>query len=374
MNFLHRTWAEISESALVNNLSEVKKNASGAFIFAVVKADAYGHSAALTAPILDKAGVDGFAVSNIEEARALRELNIKKPVLVLGYTPVDCVRALAENDISQCVYSSDYARLLSENAAAENLKIKVHIKLDTGMGRIGFDLRDDGLSGVNEAVAAAKLPGFITEGVFTHFAVADSREDSATAATAAQYARFERGANAIKQAVGDIPYIHSDNSAAVCQKEYCQTAVRPGIILYGLSPDRDFEAGLELKPVMTVKSVVSLVKTIKAGATLSYGMTYTAKSDMRVATVAAGYADGYPRLLSGKGEVLIGGKKARILGRVCMDQMIVDVTGIKDVKMGDEVVLFGDTLSADRIAELADTINYEIVCGIAPRVPRVLVK
>ncbi|MBO7519636.1 MAG: alanine racemase [Clostridia bacterium] len=372
MEFLHRTWAEISKSALINNLKEIKKVAGGADICAVVKADAYGHSARLLAPVLEQNGADSFAVSNIEEALFLRKNGIDKPILILGYTPPTLAKDLADNNISQCVYSLEYGKALSENAKSAGVNVKIHIKLDTGMARIGFDLRDNSLCGTDGAIKAASLDNLIFKGVFTHFAAADSADKEDVAFTESQYDRFIKGIEKIKAAGLTPEIIHCDNSAALSGGKYQHSMVRPGIILYGLKPDRDFDINLNLIPVMTVKSVVSLVKTVKAGTPVSYGMTFKADRDMKIATVAAGYADGYPRKLSGKGEVLLHGKKAKIIGRICMDQFIIDVSDIKDVKMGDEVVLFGRDLPVDDIAALCDTINYEIVCGISPRVPRIL--
>lgn len=370
MEFLHRTWAEISKSAIIHNFKEIKSRAGKAQIIAVVKADAYGHSDKIVAPILENSGADGFAVSNIEEALSLRTQGIKKPILILGYTPVNCVKTLAENNISQCVYSLEYAKLLSEYASVSQVNLNIHLKLDTGMSRIGFDLRKD-TEGIKEAIKAAKLGCFNVEGVFTHFAAADSDNNKNISFTEGQYNRFSAGVEALRREGVNPQIVHCDNSAALCRGKYTLDAVRPGIILYGLTPDRAFDTNLNLKPVMSVKSVVSLVKTIKKGDTVSYGMTYKAEKDMKIATVAAGYADGYPRKLSNKGEVLIHGKRAKIIGRICMDQFMADVSNIDKVAIGDEVTLFGAGLSVDEIAEKCDTINYEIVCGIAPRVPRV---
>ena len=374
MEFLHRTWAEISKSALIHNLEQIKNRAAGAEIMAVVKADAYGHGAGLAAPVLEACGAERFAVSNIDEAVALRTIGIKKPILILGYTPVEYAGDLCKYDIAQCVYSRGYASLLSQAAKDAGVKVKVHIKFDTGMSRLGFDLRDDALSGADDAVFSAKLPGFYVEGAFTHFAAADSDKREFEAFTAGQYSRFMAGVEKLRAAGITPEYLHCDNSAALCGGKHTLDIVRPGIILYGLKPDKDFNTGLDLKPVMTLKSVVSFVKTVKRGTCISYGMTYTANKDMKIATIAAGYADGYPRVASNKAEVLIRGKRAKIVGRVCMDQLIVDVSGIEGAQMGDEVTLFGNEISVDEIADICGTINYEIVCGIAPRVPRVLVK
>ncbi|MBO4692954.1 MAG: alanine racemase [Clostridia bacterium] len=373
MNFLRRTWAEISESAILCNLNEIKKHAGNAKIMAVVKADAYGHSAEIVAPILQKQGVDGFAVSNIEEALSLRICGIKKPILILGYTPENYVETLAQNDISQCVYSLKYARILSDYALAADVNLNIHLKLDTGMSRLGFDCRKD-TRGIKDAIKAANLPCFNIEGIFTHFAAADSDKATDVEFTKSQYEHLLAGVKELKTAGINPQFIHCDNSAAVCRDKYTCDFVRPGIALYGLTPDRMFDPKLKLSPVMTVKSVVSFVKRIKTGERISYGLTYTAQKNMRIATVAAGYADGYPRALSNKGEVIVRGKRAKIVGRICMDQFMIDVTDIDGVSMGDEVTLFGNGLSVDGIAEACGTINYEIVCGIAPRVPRVIIK
>lgn len=375
MKFFHRTWAEIDIDALIHNLKTIKNTACGSKVMAVVKANAYGHSAELVAPALEEAGVDFFAVSNISEAIQLRELGLTTPILILGYTPVEAVVLLKEHNISQCVYDLEYAKQLSAKAVENDVKIKIHIKLDTGMSRLGFDCRNEELKGIDEAVSSAKLPNFIIEGVFTHFAVSDRTPDSEDGFTDLQYTRFKAGVEHLKKQ-GLTPEIcHCCNSAATLQDADMQgDLVRPGIILYGLSPNPDLKLSADLIPVMTLKSVVSMVKTIRAGDTVNYGRTFKAEKDMKIATVTAGYADGYPRLLSNKAYVLIKGRKAPVVGRVCMDQMAVDVSGIDDVNIGDEVILFGKELSVDCLAEISNTINYEIVCGISPRVPRIKVK
>ena len=375
MEFFHRTWAEIDIDALIHNLKTIKSKACGSKIMAVVKANAYGHSADLVAPALEEAGVDFFAVSNISEAIQLREMGLITPILILGYTPVEAVKLLKVNNISQCVYDAEYAKQLSAKAVENNVKIKIHIKLDTGMSRLGFDCRSEELKGIDEAVFSAKLPNFIMEGVFTHFAESDRTPYSEDGFTALQYTLFKAGVEYLKKQ-GLTPEIcHCCNSAATLQDTEKQgDLVRPGIILYGLSPNPDLELSADLIPVMTLKSVVSMVKTIRAGDTVNYGRTFTAKRETKIATVTAGYADGYPRLLSNKAYVVIKGKKAPVVGRICMDQMAVDVSEIEDVNIGDEVILFGKELSVDNLAKLTNTINYEIVCGISPRVPRIKVK
>lgn len=372
MEFLHRTWAEIDTSALIHNFNIIKSEADGAYIMAVVKADCYGHSAKLIAPLLDKAGADAFAVSNIDEAMKLREYGIKKPVLILGYTPANAAELLYKNDITQCVFSPEYARALSESAVKGAFKLKIHIKIDTGMGRIGFDCRDSELSGIEDAIAAARLPGFILDGIFTHFCVSDRTEEEEDGFTDLQFSRFAAAVTRFKEAGLNPRVCHCCNSAAFClDKNKHLDMCRPGIILYGLTPAYGLKLKEDFIPVMTVKSVVSMVKTVKKGTCVSYGKTFTAQKDMKIATVTAGYADGYPRALSNKGRVIIHGKSANIIGRICMDQMSIDVTDIEDVKQGDEVILFGKELPVEEIAEKCGTINYEITCGISQRVPRI---
>lgn len=371
MSFLHRTWAEIDMNALLHNFSEIKKMCENTCVMAIVKADAYGHSAEFVAPALEKAGADYFAVSNIDEAVSLRKYGVSKDILILGYTPFSLTKELSDNNITQTVYSFDYAKSLSENAIKNGVTLKVHIKLDTGMSRIGFDAKRNDCYG--EILDILKLGGLEFEGIFTHFAVADEETDNSKAFTALQYERFCAVVEHLNTLGYKFKYTHCCNSAGIAyQKDKHLNLARAGILLYGLKPNASIDVPLDIIPVMTVKSVVSLVKNIKKGDSVGYGLTFTAESDMRIATVSAGYADGYPRKLSNKGYVLINGQKANIIGRISMDQMTVDVTEIDNVKMGDEVILFGKDLSVDVLATLTDTINYELICGISPRVKRVI--
>ena len=372
MDFLHRTWAEIDLSALVHNFKEIRRSAGNAKLMAVVKANAYGHSVQLVAPVLEQCGADAFAVSNIEEALELREIGIAKPILILGYTPTSCVCELAKFDISQCVYSSEYASALSTAAVANRVKVKIHIKLDTGMGRIGFDCRSPELAGLDDAIRSARLDGFIPEGLFTHFAESDLPLSEDRGFTEYQFSRYSEALRRFEEA-GLFPAVyHCCNSAALSlDPEKRPRLCRPGIVLYGLTPAYGLKLKENLIPVMTVKSVISMVKTIRKGESVSYGRTFIADRDMKVATVSIGYADGYPRLLSNQASVLIHGERANVIGRICMDQMSVDVSRIGNVKEGDEVILFGKDLPVEELAELCGTINYEIVCGISARVPRI---
>lgn len=373
MDFLHRTWAEIDINALVHNFKVIKQASAPSKVMAVVKANAYGHSVAEIALVLESEGADYFAVSNIDEALQLRNIGITKPVLILGYTPASYAKQLAENDIAQCVYSLEYAKDLSVNAVKSDVAITVHLKLDTGMSRLGFNCRTDELQEIDFAIAAAKLNNFKVEGVFTHFAVADRTSSEEDGFTDCQFERFNSAINKLKNAGINPEICHCCNSAGLLlDKEKQLDLCRPGIILYGLTPSSSLNLPHDLIPVMTLKSVVSMVKEINEDDTVSYGRTFKADKKIRIATVAAGYADGYPRALSNKAYVMINGQKANIIGRVCMDQLAVDVTDIVDVKMGDEVILFGKELPVETLADICGTINYEIVCGISPRVPRVI--
>lgn len=374
MAFLHRTWAEIDVSALVHNFKTIKNSVDACRLMCVVKADAYGHGTEIVLPALIKAGADCFAVSNIDEAIALRKMGISSPILVLGYTPPEAAKELADNDIIQTVYDKNFAEKLSQYALSLDVQVKAHLKLDTGMGRIGFDCRDDSLDGITDIKDTLSLSGIIFEGVFTHFAAADRGGDKQGDYTNAQYNRFIKAVDIIRENCNTVNIVHCCNSAGLLmEKDKHSSLCRPGIILYGLSPDTALKFSQKLIPVMTLKSVVSQVKEIQPNTYLSYGRTFKSDKKMKLATVSVGYADGYPRALSNKGQVIINGKRCNIVGRVCMDQMIVDVSHLTNVQMGDEVTLFGKDLPVDEIAELCGTINYEIICGISKRVPRIKV-
>lgn len=373
MDFLHRTWAEIDLNALRHNFQQFKKISGNCRLMPVVKANAYGHCAEIIAPVLQEEGADAFAVSNLDEAVALRECGITTPILILGYTPPEAVVQLCEYDIIQSIFSYEYAKELSQFAVNSGVKIKIHIKLDTGMGRIGFDCRNYTFSGINEAIAAAKMQGFSFDGIFTHFACADRTEDTEDGFTDEQFARFDKAISLFVENGLSPREVHCCNSAAFCfDSEKHQDICRLGIILYGLTPDEGLNLPCNLVPVMTLKSTVSMVKEISAGDTINYGRTFKADKTMRVATISAGYADGYPRLLSNCGEVIMAGKRAPVIGRICMDQFSVDVSDIPSVNIGDEVILFGKELPVEELANLCSTINYEIVCGISARVPRII--
>lgn len=370
MDFLRRAWVEIELKALKNNYRIIKNNCKNRVI-SVVKADAYGHGVESCVKALQDAGCDMFAVSNVLEAVELRECGIKGDVLVLGYTPIDAVPLIAEHNIIQCIYSLEYAKALSNKATELSINIKAHIKLDTGMSRIGFDCRQDDCD-ISDIENALSLKGIEYTGVFMHFAVADSKNEDDVDFTAMQFIRFINTVSRLEEKGFNFPIKHCCNSAgAIVYDNMYLDAVRAGIILYGLKPSEDVAIYDEIEPVMSMYSVVSQIKEIHPDDTVSYGRTFRAQKPVKVATVCCGYADGIPRLISNKASVLINSKKAKIIGRVCMDQFCIDVTDVPDVKIGDKVEIFGKNISVDQVAKNADTINYEIVCGISKRVPRI---
>ena len=366
-------WAEIDLTALRSNFEYIHR-AVGGDICAVVKADAYGHGDTTIAHALQQAGAAAFAVSSLGEGRHLRRSGITKPILILGFADPSYAAVLAENDIVTACFSTEYAQALSAAAVKAGVKVKVHLKIDTGMGRIGFAVRSGFDETIHELEALYTLPGLDICGVFQHFAVADSNTPADTAYTDEQHALFARVVARLQADGFATGTVHCANSAAQLRHpEWRHDMTRAGIILYGLDPSDDVRFPA-LQPVMSLKCVVTFVKDLQPGQSVSYGRTFTAERPMRVATVCVGYADGYPRRLSGGlGVMNIHGHAAPVVGRVCMDQTMLDVTDIPDVKMGDEVTVFGpgggDT--ADTIAAKTQTINYEIVCGLARRVPRI---
>ncbi len=376
MNVTKRTWAEISLDNIRKNFHEIKNQVKDTKICCVIKADGYGHGAVELAWEYEKLGADFLAVSNLDEAKELRLNNINLPILILGYTDVNCAEELAENNISQAVYSLEYAQALHNKCKEKNVDVNIHIKLDTGMSRIGFMCqefpRDN--NSIKEIFQTCSMEHFNVEGVFTHFCVSDEGKEG-NDFTKQQYKNFTHTISELKNMGINFKYVHCSNSGAVEDyPETYNTMVRAGIILYGLKPSDKINNNLDIVPAMTVKSVVANVKTIEKGATVSYGRTFTAQRKMKIATIPIGYADGYIRAYGKNGYMMINGQRADIIGRICMDQTMVDVTGIDNVKIGDEVMVFGSgefgEQTADDLAKTADTINYEVVCTISKRVPR----
>ena len=379
---IRRTWAEIDLDALANNYRRVREAADPkARVCCVVKADGYGHGALRISAELQSLGADWFAVSNLEEALQLRRGGIERPILVLGFTPPEEAAALSEGNISQCVYSTDYAEKLSLCAGAVGVKVKIHAKIDTGMSRLGFYFQDifRDEAAIDEVIRACSLPGLIPEGVFSHFAVSDEGKEG-DAFTMRQFGCFKEMSEALVRAGvgGDKPPLrHCANSAAVFDYPLSHLdMVRAGVVLYGLYPSGQLRARPDLRPVLSLRSVVSHVKTLLPGATVSYGRKFTAEHEMRVATVPVGYADGYPRALGpGGAAVLIRGQRCPVIGRICMDQLMADVSGVEGAAMGDRVTLIGldggEEITAGEVAGWEGTINYEVVCALSKRVPRV---
>jgi len=372
--FTDRVRAEISLEAAKKNFSALKGFLYDGFTkpACVIKADGYGHGDVRLMELYQKLGVDFFCVSNIPEAVRLRENGCTGDILILSRTAAEDTEVLIENNIITTAVSLENAEELSKRAASP---VRVHIKLDTGMGRVGLCTADiDACTDDIERIAA--LPNVTAEGIFTHFAAADSRETEDIEFTQEQKRRFIAVCNAAERRGVTFVHKHFLNSAGtIFHYDSRSSLARLGIVLYGLKPDSRLELPIKLEPVMSLKSVVSMVKTIHNGDTVSYGRTYTAEGDKVIATVPCGYADGYSRLLSGKCEALIRGKRAKGVGRICMDQMMFDVTGIEGVSVGDTVTLIGsdgeETITADDLAGLYGTIGYEVVCGIGKRVPRV---
>ena len=376
MYYLKRTFAKVNLDNLIFNAKSYKSALpKETQLMCVVKANAYGHGVkAVTECLQNDLGVKWFGVSNIDEAIELRENGISGEILILGYTPPSQADRLTEYDIIQACLDLDYAEALNKSASG---KVRVHIKLDTGMSRIGIPC-DDTDSAVCEAKKIYALDNIVAEGVFTHLCVADSDNDDNISFTDSQIKKIKSVCAALKAQGYDPGVCHWLNSAGgVYTKSDGSALARLGIILYGLYPNHSLAVPVKMKPVMELISTVSMVKTVKKGADIGYGRTFTANEDMVIATVAAGYADGIPRLLSNRGEALINGRRCRIVGNVCMDQLMVDVTGV-EVRPGDSVTLIGQSgseeITADDIADLCDTIGYEITCGITKRVPRVILK
>lgn len=380
-NFLRRTWAEVDLDAIKNNYLAIRNQVNQkSQIMCVIKADGYGHGAVYLGQFYEKLGADRFAVSNIEEALQLRNNGITKPVLILGFTPASMAKELSENHITQAVFSEDYARELSDFAVKENVTVRIHIKLDTGMSRIGFMYQNTerDKTSLEQIKRVCSLPNLEYEGIFTHFAVSDEAEEGKKA-TLKQFECFKTAVETLESSGIHFKLVHCANSGAVI--DYPQAyfdCVRAGIILYGLSPSPKLAGKLNLQPAMQIKSVIAQIKTVEPDTPVSYGGTYVTDKPVKLATVPIGYADGYTRSLGNRAYMTIQGQKAPVVGRVCMDQLMLDISNIDHVQVGDEVIVIGDgknnTMSFDEMAQLTGTINYELVCLVGKRVPRVYLR
>ena len=372
-----RVYAEIDLDAVKDNVRAMKEHISDKTkIMAVIKTDGYGHGAIPIAGELQKEeAVYGFAVATPEEALDLRRNNVHKPILILGYTFPGKYEELIKNNISMAVFRKDSLMEIAQIAKKIHYKARVHIKVDTGMGRIGVMPNEEGLSFAGEIL---NTPDLCLEGVFTHFAKADETDKEFTYGQIQKYNDFV--AQIEEKYQYQIPVKHVSNSAGIIDiKEANMDVVRAGIILYGLWPSDEVSKNeISLKPALSLYSTIVYLKEVDEGTPISYGGKFVADKKMKIATIPVGYGDGYPRSLSGKGYVLIRGQKAPILGRVCMDQFMVDVSHIADVKMGDKVTLIGkdkeEVITVEELGEIADKFNYEFVCGLSKRIPRTFVK
>jgi alanine racemase len=366
------TWVEIDLDHLKNNIEEVRRvTDKNALVTAVIKADAYGHGALKVIDTLIENGADRLAVAALNEALEIREKYPKIPILILGYTPDELIEKVIMNNIIQTVYSEEQVAYISETAKKLDKVAVLHIKIDTGMRRLGFNWED-----YNKILSVFKYEHINFEGIYTHFAKADEKDK---AFTIKQFNRFNLVINALEKNKIKVPIKHVSNSAAIIDlPEFSYDMVRAGIMLYGVYPsDEVGRDNVNLKPVMTFKTRVGHVKYIDEKEGVSYGLVYKADRHMKVATLPVGYADGYSRLLTSKAEVLIKSSRREVIGRICMDQLMIDL-GKSKAQVGDEVVLFGynekEELSVDEVAKWLDTINYEVLCMISRRVPRVYIK
>lgn len=367
-------WAEVDLNAIKYNITNIRKAVNTKELIAVVKADAYGHGALDVSKILVENGATKLAVAVITEAMELRHGNINEPIMILGYTPLEFAGDLINYDIEQTIFDLEYAKKLSEIALNLGKKAKIHIALDTGMGRIGF-LTDD--NSFNEVLEICSLQGLEIVGIFTHFSTADENDKGYSNSQFEKFTSFNE--KLVSKGV-DIPLKHISNSGAIIDMPNTYLdGVRAGIILYGYYPSEEVEKqNLDLKRAITIKTQVAHVKVLDKGQYISYGRKFKTERKSIIATLPIGYADGYSRALTGKAKVIIKGKFAPVVGTICMDQCMIDVTDIGEVNVGDEVIVLGQDgglkFDADDIAKAMGTINYEVLCMIKQRIPRVYIE
>jgi len=374
MKLSRAVWAEINLDNLAHNMREVRRvTTKNAKVSAVIKADGYGHGAISIGKVLLENGANRFAVATLSEAIQLRKHFHDTQIMVLGHTPDNQAKEVIENNIIQTIFSIDQAVEFSKIAISLNKNIIVHIKIDTGMHRLGLLPTDET---INEILEISKLEGLVIEGIFTHFATADELNKEYTKN---QVKKFNYVTDELKKQGLKIPLKHVSNSAAIIDlPEFNYDMVRAGIMLYGLYPSSNINHDVvDLKEVMCLKAKIAQIKKLDAGCGISYGLKHTLEKNAKIAILPIGYADGYTRILSNQSHVMVNGIKAPVVGNICMDQCIIDITGI-EAKVGDDVILFGgdnqDGISIDSIANILNTINYEIVCMVNKRVPRVYIK
>ena len=375
MKLLKRTWADISMDNLSHNYHLLRAAIpSDCRFLGVVKADAYGHGAVPVSRQLVDLGADYLAVSNMEEAVQLRRSYIRLPILILGYTPAFYAEDMVDMGIRQEVHSLEYAEQLSEALAGTGKRLKVHIKLDTGMSRLGFFAYENEQT-LDQIRRIAAMPGMLLEGVVTHFPVADSLTETDQAETKLQFERFTAMVRALGDAGVSFKLRHCCNSAAtLLHPEYALDMVRPGIATYGVSPSEELAGRFDLRPLMSLRTTVSQIRPFAADVGVSYGGTYVTPEPRTIAVLAIGYADGLARSLSNRVSFLLRGRRVPVVGRICMDMCMVDVTEVPEAKVGDVVTVFGtdggDAIPVDELARLTGTIPYETLCGINKRTPR----
>ena len=376
--FVKRTWAEVNINNIKHNFRKIKNKLNPKTkLLCVLKADAYGHGSEFLVREYEKMGADFFGVSNLDEAMQLRKAGARKPILIFGYTPSECADILANNSISQTVFSLEYAKQLQIQCKNKGVNIKAHIKIDTGMSRIGFFAQNEESrkKSINEILEINNMPEIEIEGMFTHFSVADDTANEKNY-TLMQINNFKNIINSLESKKLHIPLKHCCNSGGMINfPDMHLDMVRAGIILYGLYPSEEIAKKISLQLSMSLKTVISQIKIIPKGTSVSYGRTFVADKEIKIASVAIGYADGYSIKFSNNSEMIVRGKRSKVLGRVCMDQLMIDVSDVDGVREGDVVTVFGgddeNYISVDELAKNIGTINYEIVCLIGKRVPRV---
>ena len=376
MEYLKRTWADISLDNLQHNYKEIRSRLpSDCRFLGVVKADAYGHGAVPVSRYLTELGAEYLAVSNIEEAVQLRQGGIRGPILILGYTPAVYAEQLARLGLRQEIHSLEYARQLNEGLKGGNRRLRIHLKLDTGMSRLGFFAYNCEKT-VDEIKEVSRMEHLIIEGIFTHFPVADSIDGADENFTRTQFDRFMAMLSTLK-GVGIEPQIrHCCNSGATIQfPEYALDMVRPGLATYGVLPCSDLRGMINLKPVMQLRSTIFQIRDFDPLITVSYGRTYTTLDPTKIAVVGLGYADGLSRSFSGNISFLLHGKRVPQIGRICMDMCMIDISRVPDAKVGDVVTVFGsdgdDRIDVDDMTNRLRTVPYELLCSINKRIPRI---
>lgn len=374
-NFLNnkdRSWANISLKNIKHNFKQIKNHVGKTKVMCIIKADAYGHGILQVAQTLENENADYFGVATLSEAVMLRQSGVHTPILLLGFFDEKFIVDIIENNITVAIYDFETAQSISNVCKKLGKTVKIHIKIDTGMSRLGFSLYND----ITEVIKQIyNLEGIYIEGIFSHFAVSDNlakRKESLK-----QGELFQKTIDQLENIGINIAIKHICASGGILEyPEFKCDMVRAGIVLYGYYPDDGLQKVLDLKPCMTLNSKIAQVKTIKQNEFISYGHTFQAKKDMKIAVISVGYADGYLRANSNKAYILVNGKKAPVVGRVCMDMCMVDVSDIENVKRGDNVIVFGyfdknTLLGADKIADFCDTISYEVLCSVSKRVPRI---